>query len=95
MSFGMGLLEISDGSNDVFGSEASPSIRKTNLSSSAQLTTLIGMRPSMLKRMLAGDTRIFRDWIRAGDGGVGYSRENVWRHKAADGILLDLLHDRG
>jgi hypothetical protein len=60
------------------------------MNSSTQLMTLIDIRLRMLKCMSAGDTRLFRDRAR-----VGYGVENVWRYKAADGILLDFLHDRG
>lgn len=50
---------------------------------------------SMLKSMFAGSTRTFSNIIGFGDGRVGYGRENVWRYKSADRILLDLFHDGG
>ena len=80
---------------NAFSGEASSSIWRTNLSSSAQLMTLSGIGNSMFKCMFAGSTRTFSDMIRFGDSRVGYGRENVWRYKSADRILLDLFHDGG
>jgi hypothetical protein len=55
--------------------------------------TLRGIGPSMFKRMFAGSTGIFSDRIRSDDGRVGYGREDVWRYKSADRILLGPFHD--
>jgi hypothetical protein len=57
--------------------------------------TMSDIGHSMLKSMFAGSTRTFSDIIGFGDGRVGYGRENVWRYKSADRVLLDLFHDGG
>ena len=53
-----------------------------------QLMTSITVGPRMFKCMLTGESRLFRARTRA-----GYGLENVWGHEAANGILLDSIHD--
>lgn len=89
LCLGGALLRVSDCFKDILGDETRPSRQRTNMSFSTQLMALIGIRLYMFQCTLTGDTRLFRDGIRA-----GYSLEYVWWHKAADSMLLDFLHDR-